>query len=655
MTPTQTTASDWIESIAAKANVSVEAVQAVLDRHGIEPQAALPRRRRLHARAIHLEGVKEGTEADGPFKFDWAGLGPGLWAVLSDKNSRGKSSLLNILQAALRCEFPGNIKPDVWRWLGRIEVHFEINAVPYRVLVTKEPGREDSAGGRGILSRLDGGAWFDLFDGPLGSDLARTAEDTFMEELAFTKFHAYNKVAGAGRSHGWPAIATSFFVNGPGKAVFGEVTVDGMPLRLLQLFMGLPWISTYSAASTALKKVQAEKKELPGASDHTKRRLTERLNAVEQELKGARSRARPGSDRNRLRQSLMRHDASLVALQTRIDDGRAQVAALKQQLAVASTSLAEAKRTLQQVKDENAAGYVFRQLRPVCCPSCDAGIDQRRYEAVDADESCALCGMVQPEPDDSEDTRIDDLLADVRDAEQTVARLNAELKAAERRLREAQEERTTTLKAVEAIQGELSSDEDSGLELEIRGLEAQATQLRELMAEEQPTAAGADDEPVLKEAEKATKALFDTMQRDILKEVSEELTKLSQRFGVKNVETMEWSPNNVLTIIQGKTKTTFSELAPGEKLRVRIAAALAVIEVSRRRHFGRHPGLLVLDSPAAQEMTAADFASLMASVQDALNEAEDIQIIVGAVARPELLDVVPFGQRRHAEGDATLF
>jgi energy-coupling factor transporter ATP-binding protein EcfA2 len=177
------------------------------------------------------------------------------------------------------------------------------------------------------------------------------------------------------------------------------------------------------------------------------------------------------------------------------------------------------------------------------------------------------------------------------------------------------------------------------------------------MAEEQPTPAdtGTDDEPVLKEAEKITKALFDEMQRDILKEVSDELNRLSQRFGVKNVEKMEWSPNNVLTIIQGKTKTTFSELAPGEKLRVRIAAALAVIEVSRRRHFGRHPGLLVLDSPAAQEMTAADFASLMASVQDALNQAEDIQIIVGAVARPELLDVVPFGQRRHAEGDATLF
>ena len=34
----------------------------------------------------------------------------------------------------------------------------------------------------------------------------------------------------------------------------GALVVDAMPLRLLQLFMGLPWISTYTAAQTAAQR-----------------------------------------------------------------------------------------------------------------------------------------------------------------------------------------------------------------------------------------------------------------------------------------------------------------------------------------------------------------------------------------------------------------
>ncbi len=191
----------------------------------------------------------------------------------------------------------------------------------------------------------------------------------------------------------------------------------------------------------------------------------------------------------------------------------------------------------------------------------------------------------------------------------------------------------------------------------MRALEAQAEQLREIIAEvaaPEKTAA-ADDTSVLRQVEKVTKELFEDLQRDVLKEVSDEVAALSQRFGVQHVESMSWSGNNVLAIRQGRADLTFSDLSPGENLRVRIAAALAVVAVARRRRFGRYPGLLVLDSPRSQEMTDDDFAALMASVQEVITETGDTQVIVGAATKPTLLGVVPSQQTLHAEGNRFLF
>lgn len=104
MMSTQATAAEWIEAIAGKASLSVSVVQEVLDRHAVEPQSTLPRRKSLRIRSVTLEGVKEGTVADGPFGRTFT-FGPGLWAIVSDQNFRGKSTLLGVIQGASAATF----------------------------------------------------------------------------------------------------------------------------------------------------------------------------------------------------------------------------------------------------------------------------------------------------------------------------------------------------------------------------------------------------------------------------------------------------------------------------------------------------------------------------------------------------------------------
>jgi hypothetical protein len=203
---------------------------------------------------------------------------------------------------------------------------------------------------------------------------------------------------------------------------------------------------------------------------------------------------------------------------------------------------------------------------------------------------------------------------------------------------------------------ELSQATDIDHEREIVTLQAQITQLQELIKEATPKSEpDSPDRAVVAAAATVTNSYFKELQTDILRDVSTELTRLSQLFGVPNLASIEIQSGGATKVVQGGADTTFSRMAPGERLRIRIAAALAVIAVSRVRSYGRHPGLLILDSPANQEMTNEDFAKLIASVRAVVDAAPDIQVAVGAVAKPELLAAVSKQRTRYALGDTYLF
>ena len=652
------TAAEWVEAIAEKADLPVATVQEVLDRHGVEPQSTLPRRKSLRLRAITLKGVKESSTDSGPFDRTFA-FGPGLWAILSDQNFRGKSTLLNVIQGGLRGDIADRVKPDVWRWLSFAEVLFEANGIGYRLRLAKEPGHVEKQA-TASFCREEGGEWLILFEGDIGKPLERAVEDAMLAEFGFARFHAHNDRDGT-HTHGWPVFASALFVNGPGKAVFGEVLLDAIPLRLLQMFMGLPWVSTFTSASTALKRLRSAKAERLEPNKGLKDRLQGRLDGVAGLLKSARERVRPGRDRSALRSRILEEDVRILAFRASVEEKQRTAFEIGRQLQGATTVLADTRRAVQQLKDDRAAGVVLRTLRPICCPSCDTGIDHDKHARAEETETCALCGTRHVEASEEESLRLEELEADMAAIAVNVAELTQASGKALAAERNADRDLADAVRRARELEGEMFVEGEAELELEIRGLEAQRDQLVALIASEDEEAddhegeAGVVDEAVLKVAENVTKALYDDLAREIMADVSTEITRLSREFGVQNIESMDWGTGGAMRIVQGGAPTSFSALSAGENLRVRIAAALAVIEVARQRMYGRHPGLLVLDSPAAQEMSPDDFAALLSSVQKVVESAGDIQIVVGAVAKPAILDVVPSDHVTHARGERFLF
>jgi hypothetical protein len=106
--------------------------------------------------------------------------------------------------------------------------------------------------------------------------------------------------------------------------------------------------------------------------------------------------------------------------------------------------------------------------------------------------------------------------------------------------------------------------------------------------------------------------------------------------------------NAVLSLVKGGTNTFYSKVTEGEKLRLKVATILAMLEIGEQKGVGRHPGLLMIDSPAAQEVSQADLEALVSGLQSVAKDIPHCQIFVAGRSSEAITDHVPSANRREA-------
>lgn len=641
---------NWIDEIATESSVERDQVVKILLAHGIEEDSTLPRKRSLTLKRVLFRGTKYDEKK--PFEFLWDGLSSGIWSLLTDGNGKGKSSILGLVRGALRGEFPGSrLKPDIWGWLSEFELDFLIDERVHRIRLEKPAGITETAAAVATLSRFDGSKELVIKRGIPGDVFGKAVDSLFMDELGFSRVRAYRAKEGVTAEHGWPAMCAALFITGPSTTLFGDTAQDAVHLRLIQLFIGLPWVTTYTCASTSLKAVSARlANETAGKTD----RIASRIEELKKEIQGLEVDLQNEPDLTNLRAKLPVLDRELVEKRRKSESMDALVAECKAQYEDAKVARTEARRKLLQARDDAAARLVFKRLKPTCCPACAREFEKGRFTVTDT-TTCGLCGIKEEEVGSTEE-----LIAEL-DAE-AIATLVTQ-KSAEKAGRAAENAAEQGTAAIRFVKQQIeyihvALEKGSAAEEIKQNIANLRARIEELELASGPSV---DIEPirqevaVLKAAETVTKSLFADIQTEILEEVSMALMKFSKTFGVRNLQSMTLNGAGQLRIEQGGKPTSFTKLNAGENLRVRIAAALAVLKVAKRRGHGRHPGLIVLDSPAAQEMSEQDFAAIVESVVAAADEFPDVQIVVGAVNRQGLLSRVPLERSRHAEGNTPLF
>ena len=366
------------------------------------------------------------------------------------------------------------------------------------------------------------------------------------------------------------------------------------------MYIGLPWATTVMQAGTAKRELEQEvekasKAATLAASDavNARARIDKDLEAARRILAGFAQTLGTAAELERLAGEVARLSPLAIELSTRLARAEEEEAGLDR-LAVAD------ERTARDLRENIVATQFFNGLRPVCCPRCETRVSTDRLRRESADLSCSLCAEAIPVDamEGASDT-LEDTERRAAAAKLAAERAHADVKALRGRVKAVTDALDTSRQALAAAAASTTFEERRKAELDVARLEG-ALKEREVVAA--PVTATPDVALVTAAHTEAKKA-YEDARGDILDRLNTEILSLGRRLGVHMLEEVKLSSNSVLHLTKGGEQTSFSKITAGERLRLRMSTAIALLRVGRERGLGRHPGLLIVDSPAAEEVS----------------------------------------------------
>jgi RNA polymerase-binding transcription factor DksA len=534
---------------------------------------------RLRVTRLAFTGRKAGLLTD-DINFDQEFV-DGLWAISSERNDAGKTSILEIIMWCLRGE-PKRLQDDVQAWLHTVTLEGLVDESPFVVTFDNTGAMPEGFLTCGSDVR------------PFASDaaFADTMSQFMMERLGFDSFELW--VTGQGlATHHWPSYSTVLYLPREAEgAVIGDRAGDGVAQQLVQLFVGIPWARTYSACRAARRGAE-EQSTAQGAERQTFSRVASgTLAAKRAELAAVQSRllSMPSD---------MPSHGDITAAKTKWMSLITQHSRATADLQEAQTSASSARRRaqserkrLRDVTEAALARRLFQGLNPSKCPRCSVDIGPERREAEKSNHACAVCDR---ELDLHSDVEIDDVPITAADADD--AQSGDDLQQLVQELEEVaqlEDDRASALVGdVEGLARQVDeaevavedyneqaaqAQERRTLELEAASLEAVVAELSRLSGDDDPNSPEQPDSArleILQAAMEEAKARRDREFDEIVDEINHAILDLARRFGFSSLEKAKLNLAAQLRLVKGGAHTSFSYQTPGEKLRLRIAVVVA--------------------------------------------------------------------------------
>ncbi|EJD6378619.1 hypothetical protein ACPW90_002756 [Providencia rettgeri] len=628
----------WLELVAKNAGVSVIEAEMSLQKRGIYADRPIRPTPKLTITGISFKGSKVG-KVSGPIDFNWSGLSSGVWAVTSfggttKSNLVGKSSVLEIILWCLRGEIKG-LQEDVRSWLSWVQLTFKLDTQPYIIefiVNDKHPNGElrtiRSNGDSEIIDR------FSSEDG-FAAVMSRFMMNTF--DLQPISSRKKNDEGGSTIIHGWSALSGALYFGGEHKALLGDVLMSGLPGRMLQLYVGLPWASTLIQTVTAKKEI--EQQLAYANSGHISRikedeeaitQISNQLEQARKDLVVAKNKHVDITELDKLIKDVQTYSEQVLALEKEEFESSANMAKLK-------SISNDDKRALQDLRENLITEAFFTGLQPSCCPRCEKTVTTERIKLESIEQSCSLCSEPISFEEQDKSTEILSEAEDRMIASQTAyehAKLlhrnsKSQLASASKNFAQARE-------YLSNASNNASYKEQHEAELIVAHLEGK------LQAYTKPitTPQAPEDYALVIAANNEAKKVFDAGKNKLMDRLNEEILRLANNFGALSLESIELSSDAKMSVYKGNQKSSFSKLTPGERLRIRIATAIALLRVGEELGVGRHPGLLIIDSPGAEETNEGDLAKLLTELRHVATETKDLQIFIASANAAAVLSAL---------------
>jgi predicted nuclease with TOPRIM domain len=620
---------NWLSDVAQKLGMDIADVAETVARHQIKPSPVVPRPKRIALKRIYFSGIKAREENAEVFVFDWDELGPGLWGILSERNQRGKSSIFGVVLWLMRGRSPSFLQEDVFQWIQNAALRFTVGDVTYQVSVV------NTAEVEGDLSRIDEhGVVHELFQFSNNLEFESVMSSFMMGQLSLDPVVVWNGDApadgGKRVTHEWPFLSGAMFIGTDYTSLLGDVTYYGLPVRLMQMFVGLPWVSTLTEAKASESSLNKEKHAAERRIAEEKQRCDSRLEEIKSKIHDI------SVDLNKIPTSQHVYDAHrkvsgrLRAVFDSIREAERQLEDARMLEEDAERAFLSDKKELQQFVDAHAAGAVFRRLAPTICPRCEAAIPASRLQEEQKSGECCVCNGYIIEDEGADEKRAE-LSEQVIASETALSQGRQQLEKARKALTALEEESDSLQNERERLESELDSYSDrKELENSLKKAEGQLDEVQRNFVDLVPE--DVSDAKVITQVVKIIDGLVKSNQKVILEEVSAKILEYAKRFGLENYTQAQLNGAGQLKIIKGGESTSYSKVTQGEQLRLKVATMLAIISVSHTSGVGRHPGLLMIDSPGSQEMVGTDLGELMSGMAEVISELPFLQVFVASVA-----------------------
>lgn len=627
---------DWVNSIANKTELEVSQIEDVLTKYRIEAMPVASTPKHLLLKRVRFTGSKSLKGVVSPIDFHWENLGTGLWAILSNKNFRGKSTIIQVIRGCLRGNLSQTVQADVYKWLRSVELDFHIDGQEYRLNI--ELG--DLLSGA-LVRHYESNRTRKVhsFDDEDAFEAAMT--NFFMKHFDFDKFAVYRGQEEKGTTvlHGWPSLCAAMFIGTNYETIIGELPpTSGVPIRLLQMFLGIPWVTTSAAANAALREEQRKQ----AAADQIQKDAGEvtqrRLDELNRQLKEKESQLAKANQTKQLQTELTQCSESLQEASDRQIEIQRRIREAKGVFEDSKSAADEDRRILRMHEEESSAQTIFRALDPKSCPRCETSISPAKKRAEQTTNCCAVCGSnVHSDIDEAEIKQR--LQSNLEASKKAQAEAKKQLNTLEDELKDIKETVTTLGdRQVKLSQQLTRPTKYSALVSEVGELKARIDEVTKSMP---MVKVKSNDVDILKVIENETKSRMKEFQDSLLADISLRIVDYARRFGMTQLESAKLNGALHLQVIKSGTQTSYSKLTDGEKLRLKVATLLALVIVAEEKNVGRYPGLLVIDSPGAQEVVSKDLEQIISGLNEISKEISHLQVIIGSRASPAICQQVP--------------
>jgi len=687
----------WSEAVARRCGLPVDEVELVLRDAGLRPPQAGGKPHQLRVIRVDFAGFMPDGEGVRPFTFTWdPPAAIGALATIG-RNQAGKSSVLEVLRWAIRgrCK----MKEDVRHWMRQVLVELDIDDERLCVVFRVDGGEPDGgvlrlrSADRGVpgwptttardgdpaqrpgnallaqaedLVRTGAALWVRQFGD--ADAMEREIGTLMLDRLGFDRLSGWQRVSagiaaqpddGASSPLGWPLWSTALGV-GSLSSVIGNRPENAQ--RLLQIYLGTPWAGTAVDARGALGAAQQLRSAERRRGEQDTEASAPRLDALLEEERQLTARL---AEVGRSAHTAQEVDRRLRAFQTAavaLAEAEGTLAEAARRLGASEARLEDAEADLVALSEDRLARRFFHSVTPTCCPRCDTRVSAERMRR-EQDGRCSLCDEdltpAIPAQDsgqlstsavaDADVDLVDDLPPD--DEEAALRSERDELRDQrdeddrhhDRALRSRDSAQAALVSARAAFEEAAGRDPDT---VETREIETRLAVVRALISERSPGPAGEtgalQDERVriLEAAETEAKARRDRQQKSLLPIVNEHILDLGQRFGIAQLEAVDLNGGARLPVWQGGVKTSYSKMTAGEKLRLKVATAVALLRVGRMEGVGRHPGLILIDSLGAEEMAGDDLAQMLQTLETLAEERDGPQVLIFSARGDELSRVL---------------